>query len=147
MTDEADTVGLRSMGDDEEFPGSEHTTFAEWRATRPFYGALALVAGGFVIAWPSLQFVRDSQLLYDSAVVSFGVIVGALIALVGLVVLVRPAYATSLGLAAIVLSAVSFVVAFGGLLVGMVLSSAGGVACFAWEPAAEEALDDPAEKT
>jgi len=118
---------------------SETISFAEWRAARPFYGGLALVVGGLVIAWPSLQFLLQASMLQSQSVVSLGVVVGALVVFLGVAALLRPEYSTGIGLAGLVLSTASFVVAFGGLLVGMFVASAGGILCFAWTPP-DEAL-------
>ncbi|MFD1587773.1 DUF6114 domain-containing protein [Halorientalis brevis] len=117
--------------------GDETITFGEWRATRPFWGALALIAGGLVIAWPSLQFLLQTSMLQSQSVVSLGVVVGALLVFLGVGVLTRPEYSTAIGLAGLVLATISFPVAFGGLLVGMVVASVGSILCFAWTPADE----------
>lgn len=137
MTDEADHRPFGVGEDGEPRARPAELTFAEWCKTRPVAGALALVASGVVIAWPSLAFVRGARLLQGEAVASFGVILGALLVLSGVAALVRPGKASAIGVAALVLSAASFLVAFGGLLVGMLLGSLGGVACFAWTPPAE----------
>jgi hypothetical protein len=112
----------------------------EYRDTRPLYGAVAMVLGGLLVAWPSLQFLLQANLVEGGAP-SLGVVVGALAVFAGVLVVVRPERSTALGAFALALSAVSFVVAFGGLLVGMLLVGAGGVLTFAWRPPA----DDPAD--
>lgn len=115
----------------------ETVTFGEWRAARPFYGGIALIVGGLIIAWPSLQFLLQASMLQSETVVSLGVVVGALLVFLGVGALMRPDLSTVIGLAGLVLATVSFVVAFGGLLIGMFVASAGGVLCFAWTPTAE----------
>ena len=117
--------------------GEETITFGEWREARPFWGGLARVVGGLVTAWPSLQFLLQTSMLQSQSVVSLGVIVGALIVFLGVGVLLRPDHSTVIGLAGLLLATISFPVAFGGLLVGMVIASAGSVLCFAWTPADE----------
>ncbi len=128
---DADTPGTTGSSTEETI------TFAEWRAARPFYGGLALIVGGLVIAWPSVQFLLQASMLQHQSVVSLGVIVGALIVFLGVAALLRPEHSTVIGLAGLILATASFVVAFGGLLVGMFVASAGGILCFAWRPSGE----------
>ncbi|WP_299265179.1 DUF6114 domain-containing protein [Halorientalis sp.] len=115
----------------------ETITFAEWRRARPFGGALLLVVGGLLVAWPSVQVVLSTRPFDGYPISTLGTVVGAGIVFVGVAVLLRPERARVLGIAGLVLASVSFLVAFGGYLVGMVVASAGGVLCFAWRPTAE----------
>jgi hypothetical protein len=115
----------------------ETITFSEWRRARPFAGALLLVAGGLLVAWPSLQVVFSTQPFEGYSVASLGTVVGAAIVFVGVAALLRPERARLLGVAGLVLASGSFLVAFGGYLVGMLVASAGGVLCFAWTPTEE----------
>jgi len=112
----------------------EAVTFAEWRATRPFYAALAVVAGGLLVAWPSVAFLVAARGFGGGSLVPFGVVVGVLLVLTGVGALLRPEHADSLGLAAMALSTLSFFVTFGGYLVGMALAGLGGALCFGWTP-------------
>jgi hypothetical protein len=112
----------------------ETITFAEWRRARPFAGALLLVAGGVLVAWPSLQVVLSTQPFDAYPTASLGTVVGAGIVFVGVAALVRPEWARELGVAGLVLASISFLVAFGGYLIGMLVASAGGILCFAWRP-------------
>lgn len=130
---DTDATGTASDSTDETI------TFAEWRAVRPFYGSLALIVGGLIIAWPSLEFLLQASMLQSQSVVSLGVVVGALIVFLGIAALLRPEHSMAIGLAGLVLATVSFPIAFGGLLVGMFVASAGGILCFAWSPP-EDAL-------
>ncbi|MFB6178560.1 MAG: DUF6114 domain-containing protein [Halorientalis sp.] len=118
----------------------ETITFAEWRAARPFYGGLALIVGGLVVTWPSLQFLLQTTVLQSQSVVSLGVIVGALLVFLGLAAWLRPEHSMVIGVGGLVLATLSFPVAFGGLLVGMLVASAGGILCFAWQPPADNPL-------
>lgn len=129
MNDEHTTTEVSS---DQPLATQERMTLSEWRATRPVYGALAMIVGGLVIAWPSLQFLMQASLVESTSTVSLGVVVGAVAVFTGGLALVRPDRSTALGAVACALSAVSFVVAFGGLLVGMLAVGAGGVLCFAF---------------
>ncbi|WP_336000944.1 DUF6114 domain-containing protein [Halorientalis halophila] len=123
--------------DDPEPEHVETITFAEWRRARPFAGGLLLVVGGLLIAWPSLAVVFSTQPFDAYPTASLGTIVGAAIAFAGVAALVRPEYARVLGVVGLVLASVSFVVAFGGYLIGMVVASAGGILAFAWTPTEE----------
>lgn len=134
MSDEHTTTEVSS---DQPLAAQERMTLSEWRATRPVYAALAMIVGGLVIAWPSLQFLLQASLVESSAPVSLGVVVGALTVFTGGLALVRPDWSTGLGAAACALSAVSFVVAFGGMLVGMLAVGIGGILCFAFRPPTE----------
>jgi hypothetical protein len=135
MSDEHTTT---EVSPDEPLATDGQMTLSQWRATRPVYGALAMIVGGLLIAWPSLQFLVQASLLESSSTVSLGVIVGALAVFTGGLALVRPDRSTALGAAACALSAVSFVVAFGGLLVGMLAVGLGGVLCFAFRPPGDD---------
>ena len=126
----------------------ETITFAEWRRARPFAGALLLVAGGMLVAWPSLQVVLSTQPFDAYPTSSLGTVVGAGIVFAGVAALVRPERARELGVAGLVLASISFLVAFGGYLIGMLVASAGGILCFAWRPTEEYErliLDDERE--
>ena len=115
----------------------ETITFAEWRRARPFGGALLLVVGGLLVAWPSLQVVLSTRPFDSYPTASLGTIVGAGIVFVGVAVLLRPERARILGVAGLVLASLSFLIAFGGYLIGMLVASAGGILCFAWRPTPE----------
>lgn len=115
----------------------ETITFAEWRRARPFGGALLLMAGGLLVAWPSLQVVLSTQPFDGYPISSLGTVVGAGIVFVGVGTLLRPERARMLGVAGLVLASLSFLVAFGGYLIGMLVASAGGILCFAWRPTEE----------
>jgi hypothetical protein len=134
MTDEGDAGALSTTEAMTGRDSEETVTFAEWRAQRPFWAGVAMVAGGLVIAYPSLDFLMETSLLRGESIVSLGIVVGALIVFLGVGVLLRPEHSTGIGLATLVLAAASFVVAFGGLLVGMLLAGLGGVLSFAWRP-------------
>ncbi|MFB6164547.1 MAG: DUF6114 domain-containing protein [Haloarculaceae archaeon] len=132
-TGEFDTPDVVTSADDDP-AGTETISFAEWRASRPFGGAIGLILGGLVIAWPAIEFLLRTTTLASGSVISLGIVLGGLLVLLGAAALVRPEHATALGAAGLVLSSISFVVVFGGFLVGMVLSGAGGLLCFAWRP-------------
>lgn len=134
-TEETDATAGLSTGED---AADSAMTVAEWVATRPVTGAVTMIVGGLLIAWPSLQFLLQARVVESGSRIAFGVPVGTLAVAGGMVVLSKPAYASKIGLGALLVSAVSFVVAFGGFLVGMVATGVGGLLCFAWSPPTEE---------
>ncbi|MFB6084064.1 MAG: DUF6114 domain-containing protein [Halorientalis sp.] len=139
--------GVFTVADDDA--DVETITFTEWRRARPFSGALLLVAGGLLVAWPSLQVVLNTRPFDAYPTASLGTLVGAGIVFVGVAVLLRPDRARELGVAGLVLATVSFPVALGGYLIGMLVASAGGVLAFAWRPTEEYErliLDDGSEE-
>lgn len=137
MTADGSEVAAGSDGvfvSDDEDSDVETITFAEWRRARPFSGALLLVAGGLLVAWPSVQVLFSTSPFEAYPTAGLGTVVGAAIVFVGVAALLRPERARALGLAGLVLASVSFLIAFGGYLIGMLVASVGGILCFAWRP-------------
>ena len=111
--------------------------FTEWRRTRPFAGAVLLILGGMIVGYVPMQLLVDVTLLSGSF--SFiGLVFAILISLSGVFVLLRPEHSTFFGVAGVLLSTASILVALGGLFVGMTVGTVGGVLCFAWRPPSED---------
>ncbi|WP_406859104.1 DUF6114 domain-containing protein [Streptomyces sp. HUAS MG47] len=111
--------------------GAARLWFRAFRRTRPFWGGVWLVAGG----WSVLKFSFSSmQLIVDTG---FGGIAGYLVGggmiLSGLIPIVLPAQRYTFGLIGVVLAVVSLVVSnLGGFLVGMLLGVLGGSMLVGW---------------
>lgn len=107
--------------------------FRAFRRTRPFWGGLWLVLGG----WTVLKFSLGSIQLVS--VVGFnslaGYLVGGGMMLCGLIPIAAPAQRVTFGLIGTVLAVVSLVLSnLGGFLVGMLLGVLGGAMTASWGP-------------
>lgn len=107
--------------------------FQLWRHMRPFWGAILLIIAGILVLWGPLSLLRFAYL--PGSMLWAGVLVGALLVVMGLLQLLMPAYAAITGAVGIVLSLVSLLVAFGGLGIGMLLGIIGGALGVAWHTA------------
>ncbi|MFF2780237.1 DUF6114 domain-containing protein [Streptomyces sp. NPDC058052] len=120
-----------------------HAWFRAFRRTRPFWGAVWLVAGG----WTVLKFSLSSVQLIVST--GFGGIAGYLVGggmiLCGLIPLAAPRQRYTFGLIGCVLAVVSLVVSnLGGFLVGMALGVLGGSMTVGWGARRPRAAAGPA---
>ncbi|GAA4657115.1 hypothetical protein GCM10023347_04380 [Streptomyces chumphonensis] len=107
--------------------------FGAFRRTRPFWGCVWLVAGG----WTVLKFSLSSLQLIVAT--GFGGVAGYLVGggmiLSGLVPLVLPSQRWTFGLIGAVLAVVSLVTSnLGGFVVGMALGVLGGSMMVGWGP-------------
>lgn len=105
--------------------------FRAFRRTRPFWGAVWMVAGG----WTVLKFSLSSVQLVVST--GFGGVAGYLVGggmiLCGLIPLAAPRQRYTFGLIGCVLAVVSLVVSnLGGFLLGMALGVLGGSMTVGW---------------
>ncbi|MFJ9824043.1 DUF6114 domain-containing protein [Streptomyces sp. NPDC101160] len=110
-----------------------HRWFRAFRRTRPFWGAVWLVLGG----WTVLKFSLSSVQLIVST--GFGGVAGYLtgggMILSGLVPLAAPRQRYTFGLIGALLAVVSLVVSnLGGFLAGMALGVLGGSMMVGWGP-------------
>jgi hypothetical protein len=113
--------------------------FRTWRRSRPFWGGLLLILSGLeLFAIPlSGVLVRGAikLVIYIGIGGVFGVLIGALLIVAGLVTWLNPLHKTFYSIAGIVLGIVSFPASnLGGLFVGMLLAIIGGGLAFAWTP-------------
>ena len=100
---------------------------------RPYLAAfLTIVGGAFVVVGGLLLAIVGTVLAhllgFSSAVFYVGLVVGLLTMLVGALMLVVPSARRGLGFVAIALAVASIPFAFGGLVVGFVLTAIGGAA-------------------
>ncbi len=107
--------------------------FRIWRRSRPFWGGLLCILGGTIIVYGPATVWRF--LLVSGGVVWAGLLTGAIIVLMGLVLWFAPGQRTLAGLLAVVLSVASLVSAnLGGYFIGMLLGIVGGALGLAWAP-------------
>jgi hypothetical protein len=123
---------------------SDRAGFTAWRRRRPLVGGILLVLSG-------VEMFFSGQLDLGNIKIQLGfegfqaTVIPALLAILGLLVILTPAQRMFYGIFALILAVYSLVgVNLGGFLVGMLLGAVGGVLTVAWRPraAAESA---PAE--
>lgn len=115
--------------------------FHEWRQPRPLLGAGLLVAAGLAIAYVPLQFTAELMLL-GGAYTVIGILFSALVAFCGLAALAKPELSSVFGVFGAALATLSIFGALGGLFLGTILGTVGGVLCYAWEPPAGFEYDE-----
>ena len=116
--------------------------FRRWRRSRPFWGGLFTLLGGLEIATIPLTAYKI-MLVTPSVVIA--ALVGAVIAILGLLMWMTPSQNKLYGLLAILLGVASFVTSnVGGFLLGGLLSIIGGALGFAWVVIDRSAAEDPA---
>ena len=122
--------------------------YRAWRRSRPFWGGLLLVLSGLeLLALPLTGVLVKGQIklvIYIGIGGVFGVLIGILLIVAGIVLWVNPTHRVFYGIAGIVLGIISFPASnLGGFVLGMLLAIIGGALAFAWVPA-EPASVDPA---
>ena len=110
-----------------------------WRHSRPFWGGLLLILAGLeLFAHPlsgDLIHGAIKLVIYIGIAGVFGVLIGALLIVAGLVTWFNQTNKTFYGIAGIVLGVVSFPTSnLGGLIIGMLMAIVGGALVFAWTP-------------
>jgi hypothetical protein len=116
-----------------EWISHPRATFRRWREPRPLVGAVLLLLGGATIGYVPAQFASE-LLLIGGAFTVIGLVLAVAVAFCGVAALAKPRFSTVFGTLGIVFSTLSLFGALGGLLVGMVVGTAGGILCYAWEP-------------
>ncbi|MFJ8045949.1 DUF6114 domain-containing protein [Kitasatospora sp. NPDC096147] len=107
--------------------------FTAFRRTRPFWGGVWLVAGGWTVLKFSLGAVQLVTAVGFNAVA--GYLVGCGMMLCGLIPIAAPRQRVTFGLIGTVLAVVSLVVSnLGGFLLGMLLGVLGGAMTAGWGP-------------
>lgn len=118
----------------DESPATRHggrfRLFRRWRRSRPFWGGFWSILGGLEIAGLPLTAYR---IILVSRSVVLAAVVGAVIAILGLLMWMTPSQSKLYGLLVVLLAVVSFVTSnAGGFLLGGLLSIVGGALGFAW---------------
>lgn len=113
--------------------------FRAWRRSRPFWGGLLLLLAGVeLVAIPLLSVLAHGSVkvvIYIGIGGVFGVLIGVLLIVAGLVTWFNAVHKTFYSIAGIVLGIVSFPASnLGGLFIGMLLAIIGGAMAFAWTP-------------
>lgn len=105
--------------------------FRAWRRSRPFWGGLLCLLGGLEVALIPLTAYR---IILVSHSVALAALVGAVVAILGVMLWLTPSHNKLYGLVVILLGLVSFVTSnVGGFLLGGLLAIIGGALGFAWD--------------
>lgn len=118
---------------------------SEWRADRPFWGGTILTVAGLVIAVVPLTLAVQFG-MGTTRYVLVGLSSAVFVSLSGIVSLLRPDRADSLGAVGILFAVASIFGALGGFGLGTLLGMVGGSLCIAWAPA-DAAATDPSPET
>ena len=143
--DDAGMSPLAGSGSAWAVPAARHRKAARmeqwraWRRSRPFWGGLFLVLSGLELFAIPLSGVlvhgAIKLVIYIGIGGVFGVLIGALLIVSGLMTWFNVTHKTFYSIAGIVLGIVSFPASnLGGLFLGMLLAIAGGSIAFAWTP-------------
>lgn len=112
--------------------------FRAWRKSRPFWGGLWCVLGGAAMAYGPTTAIK--VILISGTVVWAGILVGVLVATMGLFLWFTPHIRQLVGIVAVLLSMVSLLTSdYGGFGIGLILGTVGGAMGFAWAPVRGEA--------
>lgn len=123
-----------------DWVGDPRGEFRRWRQPRPILGSALLLLGAAIIGWVPIQFATE-LLFIGGAFTVVGLFFASLVAFCGLAALARPEFTSVFGVFGIAFATLSLVGALGGFLIGMVVATAGGVLCYAWEPPAESGIE------
>jgi Family of unknown function (DUF6114) len=120
--------------------GTRWAGWRAWRRSRPFWGGLLLVLSGLeLLAIPLSGILIHGAVklvIYIGIGGVFGVLIGILLVVAGIVLWINPGHRVFYGIAGIALGIVSFPASnLGGFFLGMLLAIIGGSIGFAWTPA------------
>jgi hypothetical protein len=118
--------------------------FRDWRRTRPFWaGMLMILAALPILYFPYFHISMGGLTLAMATTAGAGsLVIGVLLIVLGFSVWYQPLIRVFGGVAAILLSLVSFPVSnFGGFFLGLLLGIVGGALAISWAPLKEPALD------
>jgi hypothetical protein len=111
---------------------------------RPVAAGVLTILGGFFIIIGGLLFALVGAVFAIFGIVSgiflWGLFAGFLTLIVGLLMIAVPSGHTVWGILAILLALVSIPVAFGGLLLGFLLTLIGGILAVTWKRPAERVI-------
>ena len=123
----------RQGGDWSSWLGRLRAAFRGWRRTRPFWGGFWCILGGLIIAYGPTTAVK--VILVSGTTVWLGILMGALVAVMGLFLWFTPHLRQLVGVLAAAFSMVSLITSdYGGFVIGLVLGTLGGALGFAWTP-------------
>jgi len=112
--------------------------FRTFRKSRPFWGGLWCILGGAAMAYGPTTAIK--VILISGTVVWAGILVGVLVATMGVFLWFTPQLRHVVGVVAVMLSIVSLLTSdYGGFGVGLILGTVGGAMGFAWTPVRAEA--------
>lgn len=123
---------IRRRNKPKEIHPESWSRFRRWREARPFTGSVLMMLAGLLVLWGPITLIRFA--LLPGSVIWSGLLVGALLILMGLLQMLVPSYSLMAGAIGIILSLVSLVAAAGGLGIGMILGVIGGSLSVAWKP-------------
>ncbi|MCE5291461.1 MAG: DUF6114 domain-containing protein [Nocardiaceae bacterium] len=107
------------------------TRFRNFRYTRPFWAGLCVLLAGLIITWLPLGPVNDIVAAGVGGYV--GVLLGAVVIAMGVVILVIPKARHLAAIVAVLLGIASYPITnLGGFIVGMLLAVFGGCMALAW---------------
>ncbi|MCX4528178.1 MULTISPECIES: DUF6114 domain-containing protein [unclassified Streptomyces] len=111
--------------------------FYAWRGRRPFWAGLFMIFGGFPIAYYPYADVRLGNITLAMATTagSGSLIIGVLLAVLGLALWFQASIRVFAGVASILLALVSLPVSnLGGFFVGFLFAMVGGALALSWVP-------------
>jgi hypothetical protein len=134
------TVGIRRRSRSGGQPFSRGRSFRHWRKTRPFWGGLLLLLAGFELLLIPLSGIlvhgQVKLVVYIGIGGVFGLLIGALLIVCGLLLWFSPAHRTFYAITGVLLAVLSFITSnLGGFFLGMLLGITGGSLAFGWTPA------------
>lgn len=113
---------------------TRRTRFRAWRQQRPFIGGLLIAIGG-------LEMFGSSQMDVGKLHIQLGIeglqatVIPIVLVLLGALIIAMPAHRIFYGVIALAVSLYSLIgVNLGGFLLGMLLSSVGGILAVSWMP-------------
>ena len=108
--------------------------FRRWRRTRPFWAGIWTMLGGLIILYGPLMPIK--VILVAGQVVWMGIMVGVLVAILGLLLwFERAGLRRFFGVLIVLLGLVSLITSdFGGFFIGMLLALIGGSMAIVWRP-------------
>ena len=101
-----------------------------WTRQRPLMGSVLVLLAGLLVLWGPLALFQFAFL--PGSTIWAGLLVGAVLIVLGLIQLFAPSYALLTGALAIVFSLASLIAALGGFGIGMILGIIGGAQGVAW---------------
>ncbi|WP_295855072.1 DUF6114 domain-containing protein [uncultured Microbacterium sp.] len=118
--------------------------FRAWRRRRPLVGGLLVAVGG-------IEMFFSGQLDIGQLHIQLGIeglqatVIPLVLVLLGILLIAMPAHRIFYGVIALAVAVYSLVgVNLGGFLLGMLLSTVGGIIAVSWAPPRAPSQDDPA---